>query len=67
MVFFGVSRFVGEKKAPALTVSQLRMLLDVILPLRSYTIAQMLALVSWIQTCNHRAYCSHRQRRQASG
>jgi hypothetical protein len=46
MVFFGVSRFVGEKKAPALTVSQLRMLLDVILPLRRYTIAQMLALVS---------------------
>jgi hypothetical protein len=55
------------KKAPALTVSQLRTLLDVVLPLRRLTIAEALALVAWVQQRNHQAYCSHRKRRQDSG
>ena len=33
------------KKAPALTVSQLRTILEVVLPLRTYTIEEVLALV----------------------
>ena len=52
------------KKAPALTVSQLRILLAVILPLRTYTVPEALALVAWVQQCNHRAYLSHRKRRK---
>jgi hypothetical protein len=55
------------KKAPALTVSQLRMLLEVILPLRTYMVVDALELVVWVQRCNHRAYMSHRKRRQTTG
>jgi SRSO17 transposase len=55
------------KKAPALTVSQLRMVLEVILPLRMYMVADALELVVWVQRCNHRAYMSHRKRRQTPG
>ena len=52
------------KKAPALTVSQLRTLLEVVLPLRTYTIAGVLELVAWVQKRNHQAYRAHRTRRQ---
>ena len=48
-------------------VSQLRTLLDVVLPLRPYTIDDVLELVAWVQRRNHQAYRSHRQRRQESG
>jgi hypothetical protein len=52
------------KKAPALTVSQLRTLLDVVLPLRTYNIPDVLALVAWMQQRHHSAYLSHRKRRE---
>jgi hypothetical protein len=55
------------KKAPALTVSQLRMLLEVVLPLRTYAIADVLTLVAWVQQRNHRAYLSYRKRRETEG
>ena len=55
------------KKAPALTVSQLRVLLEVVLPLRTYTIGDVLALVAWVQRRNHQAYRAHRKRRQEGG
>jgi len=32
--------------------------------LRTYTVAEALALVAWVQQCNHRAYLSHRRRRE---
>jgi len=48
-------------------VSQLRLLLAVILPLRTYTVPEALALVAWVQQCNHRAYLSHRKRRKMDG
>jgi hypothetical protein len=54
----------GEKKAPALTVSQLRIILDVVLPLRTYTIEEVLAWIAWVQQRNHRAYLAHRKRRE---
>ena len=56
-----------EKKAPALTVSQLRTILDVVLPLRLYTIEEGLELVAWVQRRNHQAYQAHRARRQEDG
>ena len=55
------------KKAPALTVSQLRTLLDVVLPLRTYTVEGVLELIAWVQQRNHTAYRAHRVRRQEDG
>ena len=55
------------KKAPALTVSQLRMLLDAVLPLRIATIDDVLELVAWVQRRNHGAYLAHRKRRETEG
>jgi hypothetical protein len=40
------------------------MLLEVVLPLRVYTIEDIVELVAWVQGCNHRAYLSHRKRRE---
>ena len=40
------------------------MLLEVVLPLRAYTIEDILELVVWVQRRNHRAYLSHRKRRE---
>jgi SRSO17 transposase len=55
------------KKAPALTVSQLRRLLDAGLPLRTVTVDGVLELVAWVQRRNHRAYLAHRKRRETEG
>ena len=62
--FSGGSSCAWGKKAPALTVSQLRTILDVVLPLRTYTIEEVLAFVAWVQQRNHRAYLAHRKRRE---
>jgi len=50
-----------------LPVSQLRGLLEVVLPLRTYTMGDVLALVAWVQRRNHQAYRAHRKRRQEGG
>jgi hypothetical protein len=50
-----------------LTVSQLRTLLDAVLPLRTVTVDDVLALVAWVQRRNHHAYLSHRKRRESEG
>ena len=55
------------KKAPALTASQRRTILAVILPLRTYTIEAVLALVAWVQQHNHQTYRVHRARRHEDG
>ncbi len=51
-----------EHKAPLLTLSQLRLLLKAVLPLRVYDITDLIFLVQWIQMKNQRAYISHRKR-----
>jgi hypothetical protein len=56
----------GEK-APALTVSQLRTLLDAVLQLRTATVNDILELLAWVQRRNHSAYLSHRKRRESEG
>jgi len=53
----------GKKKAPSITLSQLRVLLKVILPMRRHTIETLIEQIIWIQTRNHRAYLSHRRKR----
>ena len=45
----------------------MRTLVEVVLPLRQYTIADVLALVAQIQRRNHRAYLSHKKRRETEG
>jgi SRSO17 transposase len=52
-----------EKKAPALTISQVRRLLEVVLPLTVFHVDDVLRLVAGRQQRNHRAYLSHRKRR----
>jgi hypothetical protein len=57
---------VGEKTL-ALTVSQVRRLLEVVLPWQTYRIADVLALLAWRQRRNHSTYLSHRKRRETEG
>lgn len=52
-----------EKKSPALTVPQLRCLLEEVLPLRHWTKELKLTLIAWLQQRNHQAYCSPRKGR----
>src|SRR5262245_55578296 len=60
----GICRYVWGKKAPAITLSQLRTLLEVVLPLKTLTMAAVLQLVSGRQQRHHRAFLSHRTRRR---
>jgi hypothetical protein len=60
--FSGISRAGWKKKAPALTVSQVRRVLVVVLPLKVCTVDDVLRLVAGMQQRNHRASLSHRKR-----
>ena len=51
-------------QAPALTVSQGRRLLQVVLPKREYDAQAALAEIERIQRQNHAAYRSHKKRRR---
>jgi len=56
-------RIRSEKKAPSITLSQPRILLRVILPVRSYDTEEIILFVREIQIGNHRAYLSHRKKK----
>jgi hypothetical protein len=60
----GMQRFISDDVWNA---DQMRTLLEVVLPLRTYTIEDVLKLVAWVQRRNHRAYLSHRKRRETEG
>ncbi len=60
--FFGILKSDWKKKAPSITLSQLRVLLEAVLPLRHYGINDAIELVAWIQNKNHAAYLSHRRK-----
>jgi len=51
----------GEK-APSITLSQLRIVLGLVLPLRRYEVTDAIELVIWIQKKNHVAYLSHQRK-----
>jgi hypothetical protein len=49
--------------AAAMTVAQVRRLLQVILAKRQLDAETVIALIQYIQDQNYRAYCAHRKRR----
>ncbi|AOY57225.1 hypothetical protein [Desulfococcus multivorans] len=51
------------KKAPSITLSQIGILLNLLLPMKKHSFETMIEQIFWIQTKNHRAYLSHRRRR----
>ncbi|MFC1789315.1 hypothetical protein ACFLZE_05340, partial [Thermodesulfobacteriota bacterium] len=53
----------GEK-APSITLSQLRILLKLLLPMKKHTLETLIEEVIWIQNKNHQAAFSHRRRRE---
>jgi hypothetical protein len=55
------------KKAPALTVSPGRRLLEVVLPLQTYSVEAVLKFVARLQRRNHSTYLAHRKRREIEG
>ncbi len=50
------------KKAPSITLSHLRVLLKLLLPMIKHTLETLIEQVVWIQNRNHRANLSHRRR-----
>lgn len=51
------------KKAPSITLSQLRVLIKVVFPMKRHTVETLIEQVVWVQNQNHRAYLSHRRKR----
>jgi len=51
----------------ALTLLQVRWLLEVMLPLKTFTLEDVLRLVQWTQRRNHAVYLAHRKRREEEG
>ena len=51
-----------QDKAPALTVPQVRQMLQVVLPKKDFSAADVLELIARTQRRNHAAYVSHRKR-----
>jgi hypothetical protein len=51
------------KKTPSITVSQLRVLIRLILPMKKETLNTLLDQITWVQNRNHQAYLSHRRKR----
>jgi SRSO17 transposase len=51
-----------QEQAPALTISQVRMLLNAVLPRPVFDATAALEILHKIQVCNHRAYLSNRRR-----
>jgi hypothetical protein len=52
----------AQKRAPALTFWQTRLLLASVLPLKRLTPQEALNRISFVQQQNHAAYLSHRRR-----
>ena len=53
----------NRKKAPSITLSQLRMLLKLLLPMKKHSLQTMLEEIVAVQTRNHRARQCHRKKR----
>lgn len=56
-------RIVLEYKAPVITLPQIRLLPEVVLPMKTFSKQEAIEVVRWIREKNHRAYLSHRKRK----
>lgn len=63
--FLQESRIGLGEKAPAITLSQLRILLEVVLLLRISDTQGAIELVRWILRKNHCVFLSHRKKKMA--
>ena len=50
------------QRAPAITLPQMRTLLEVVLPLRVFSIEDVIEKVRWIQKRNHLAFIAHKNK-----
>jgi len=53
-----------KEDAPAITLPQIRLLLKAVLPMKNFSVKEMIDLVAWIQLKNHKAYLSHRKKKR---
>jgi len=53
------------KKAPAITLSQLKLLISAVLPMKVFDVIALINIVEWTQMKTYRAYLSHRKRKLA--
>jgi hypothetical protein len=51
------------KKAPSITLSQLRVLIKLLLPMKKQAVDSLLDKILRVQQRNHRAYLFHRKKR----
>ena len=51
-----------KEDAPSITLPQIRLLLKAVLPLKNFSVKEVIELVRWIQVKNHKAYISHRKK-----
>ena len=56
-------RIVLEDKAPAMMPPQIRLLLETVLPMKTFSGQEATELVRWVREKNHKAYLSHGKRK----
>ncbi len=56
-------KIVLEDKTPTITLPQIRVLLETVLPMKTFSKQEAIEVVRWVQEKNHKAYLSHRKRK----
>ena len=56
-------KIILAENAPSITLPQIRILLQTVLPMKKFSRRETIEIVRWIQEKNHKAYTSHRKRK----